>query len=97
MFVVAVTYEIKPEWRAEFRQAILQNAAASQQDEPGCRQFDVCFSDDGARCFLYEVYDDSHAFAAHRRTPHFAAYDGAVKDWVASKHIDTYTRANNNQ
>lgn len=96
MFVVAVTYEIKPEWRAEFRRAILQNAAASQRDEPGCRQFDVCFADEDARCFLYEVYDDSAAFDAHRATPHFAAYDATVKDWVASKQIAIYTRANNN-
>jgi quinol monooxygenase YgiN len=97
MFVVAVTYEINPEHRESFRAAILKNAAASLRDEPGCHQFDVCFSDDGARCFLYEVYTDSDAFAAHRATPHFKEYDQTVKGWVLNKKLETYTRANDPQ
>lgn len=97
MFVAAVTYEIKPEHQDSFRAAILKNAAASLLDEPGCHQFDVCFSDDGAHCFLYEVYGDSDAFAAHRATSHFKKYDATVKDWVANKRIETYTRVNDPQ
>jgi (4S)-4-hydroxy-5-phosphonooxypentane-2,3-dione isomerase len=97
MFVVTVNYEIKSEHRAGFRAAILKNARMSLRDEPGCHQFDVCFSEDEARCFLYEVYDDSQAFAAHRATPHFNEYDQTVKDWVAGKTVETWTRANDAQ
>ena len=92
MFVVAVKYDIKKEHCEAFRAAILTNAAASQRDEPGCRQFDVCFADDGATCFLYEVYVDSEAFTSHRATPHFLAYNETIKDWVVSKRIELYTR-----
>jgi (4S)-4-hydroxy-5-phosphonooxypentane-2,3-dione isomerase len=93
MFVVAVRYEIKKEHCETFRSAILKNAAASQRDEPGCRQFDVSFADDGETCFLYEVYVDSEAFTRHRATPHFVAYNETVKDWVVSKRIELYARA----
>ena len=91
MFVVAVRYEINKEYAELFRAAILKNAAASQRDEPGCRQFDVSFADDGATCFLYEVYIDSDAFTKHRATQHFVAYNETVKDWFVSKRIELYT------
>jgi quinol monooxygenase YgiN len=56
----------------------------------------VSFSEDGARCFLYEVYADSDAFAVHRTTPHFQEYFAKIGDWVVSKRVETFTRANNN-
>ena len=93
MFVVTVTVEVAAEHLAAFRAAILKNAATSRR-EPGCRQFDVSFSDDGARCFLYEVYADRDAFAAHRTTPHFLDYARAVEPWVRSKKLETWTRVN---
>ena len=93
MFVVTVTVEIAPEHRTAFRAAVLENAASSRR-EPGCRQFDVSFSEDGARCFLYEVYDDRDAFAAHRATPHFLEYARAVEPWVLGKKLETWTRVN---
>lgn len=97
MFVVTVNYQINPDHVEEFRAAILKNAAASRRDEPGCGQFDVCFSDDGQKCFLYEVYRNSDAFANHRSSAHFKEYDSTVKDWVVSKRVETFTRINNNE
>lgn len=94
MFVVAVSYEIKPEYRESFKAAILKNAAASLRDEPGCHQFDVSVSDEGVKWFFYEVYDDSAAFAAHRASSHFKEYDQTVRDWVISKKVETYSRIN---
>lgn len=93
MFVVTVTCEINPEHIKEFRAAILKNANASITNEPGCRQFDVCFAAGGARCFLFEVYDDSDAFDAHRATPHFKQYSETVNDWIVSKNLETWSRA----
>jgi autoinducer 2-degrading protein len=49
---------IVPAEYEKFKNAILENAAASVK-EPGCRQFDVLFEDsDPHHVFLYEVYDD---------------------------------------
>lgn len=92
--VVAVWFDLVPGEEARFTQAVLENAAASLS-EPGCRRFDVCLSPDGRRCFLYEIYDDEPAFAAHKRTPHFLAFDGAVRTAVAEKRVETYLLAAN--
>ena len=97
MFTVTVLYELKPAHVEAFKSAILKNATSSLRDEPGCHQFDVSFSDDGLRCFLYEVYNDSEAFAAHRGSPHFNEYDRTIKDWFVNKRVETFTRVNNDR
>ena len=88
--VVAVVFRAKPAHRDEFRRAMIENATASRTREPGCRQFDVCESADGAEIFLYEIYDDEAAFRAHLATDHFRRFDAQVKPWVAEKRILTY-------
>lgn len=90
MFVVTVQFEIVAEQAPAFRQAILKNAAQSLR-EPGCRRFDVCFSEDGQRCFLYELYTDRAAFDAHLATPHFLEFNRVSKGLVSQKKLDTYT------
>jgi len=95
MFIVTVNYAIKPESRELFRAAILKNAAASLREEPGCRQFDVSFSEDGLKCFLYEKYDDEAAFAAHRATPHFSAFAAATQEATEGKSLATFQLAEN--
>ena len=89
MFVVVVFFEPEPGRFDAFRDAIFENAALSRE-EPGCLQFDVCFSADRSRCFLYEVYGDRAAFDAHCRTPHFLAFDRDSKPLVRSKRVETY-------
>ena len=70
MEALVVEFLIKPEHVAAFGAAIIDNARASRETEPGCRQFDVCT--DPARpglYFLYELYDDEaavRALAGHR-------------------------------
>ena len=91
MFAVTVTFEVKKEATAAFREAVLQQADASLTKEAGCRRFDVCF--DAARperIFLYELYEDAAAFERHRKTQHFARFDEAVEPMVASKRVDTW-------
>jgi quinol monooxygenase YgiN len=91
MFVVVVFFEAKPEHVSDFKSAILENAAASVRDEPGCRQFDV--AQDPARAerfFLYEIYDDEAAFKAHIASPHFKSFDAASQAWVADKKVMTF-------
>lgn len=90
MYVVAVLIQTSDP--AALRPAILANAADSLA-EPGCHTFDVCFSDDGSKCFLYEIYDDEAAFRAHLATEHFRAFDAACADIVTSKRVETFWRA----
>ena len=90
-FVVTVAFRIKPEHRAEFRLAMLENAKSSVEDEPGCSVFDVCEGKDGD-IFLYEVYDDEPAFKAHLATDHFKRFDSKVAPWVVDKRVTTYHR-----
>ena len=89
MYVVTVLFEIAPGALQAFRAEIRRNAAASL-DEAGCSRFDVCFSPDGARCFLYEIYDDDAAFEVHKQTPHFHAFDQASAPLVTSKKVEIY-------
>tara|TARA_R110002073_G_scaffold104630_1_gene236863 strand:- start:3882 stop:4169 length:288 start_codon:yes stop_codon:yes gene_type:complete len=91
MFVVTVTFVVKPEHIADFSPAMIENARASEDTEPGCRQFDVCRDPkDPSVTFLYEVYDDAAAFEAHKATAHFKSFDALVQPWLASKEVKTW-------
>ena len=93
MFVVVVFFEIKAAHVEEFRAAIAANAAASVNDEPGCRQFDVARDpDDALRVFLYEIYSDRAAFDLHLSSPHFKAFDQKTAAWLAHKSVKTFVR-----
>jgi quinol monooxygenase YgiN len=92
MLVVTVLFEPKPEHAQAFRAAMLDNARASRENEPGCRQFDVCADPASGTIFLYELYDDRAAFEAHMRTTHFLAFDVATRDWIARKDVRIYER-----
>jgi (4S)-4-hydroxy-5-phosphonooxypentane-2,3-dione isomerase len=91
-YVVTVVFIAKPEFRAQFRAAMIENAEASRAREPGCRQFDVCESPDGSLIFLYEVYDDEAAFTTHLATDHFLRFNELTAPWTAEKRVVTYTR-----
>ena len=92
MEALVVEFLIKPEHVAAFGEAIVDNARASRETEPGCRQFDVCIDPASGTIFLYEIYDDRAAFEAHMRTAHFIAFDAATRDWVARKDVRIYER-----
>ena len=88
MQALIVEFVIKPPFIEAFAQAIIENARASRDTEPGCRQFDVCRdAADPALFFLYELYDDEAAIQAHLRSPHFQALDQATAHWVVSKTV----------
>ena len=91
-FVVTVVFVAKPENRADFRKAMIENATASRTREPGCRQFDVCESADGSQIFLYEIYDNEAAFKAHLATDHFVRFNELTAPWTADKVVATYQR-----
>ncbi|MDG2283916.1 MAG: putative quinol monooxygenase [Alphaproteobacteria bacterium] len=91
MYVVIVEFTVKPASVGAFRPAMLKNAKASLDDEPGCKQFDVCFGqDDPNACFLYEVYDDRAAFDAHLGMAHFKSFDAEVAPMLDAKVVKTF-------
>ena len=45
--VILVEFELHAGKELEFRRLVLENAAASLRDEPGCRQFDVLTPEGG--------------------------------------------------
>ena len=80
---VCVSIHVKPEHRAEFIRASLENARATIQ-EPGNLRFDVIQqADDPDRFVLYEVWRDEAGMNAHKETPHYARWRDAVASWMA--------------
>ncbi len=93
MLALIVEFRIHDAHVAAFEVAITENARASREDEPGCRQFDVCRDpNDPQLFFLYELYDDDAAIQAHLQSAHFQAMNAATAAWVASKQVRTYRR-----
>jgi quinol monooxygenase YgiN len=88
MLVLIVEFRIRPECAADFERAIVDNARASRETEPGCRQFDVCRDErDPALFMLYELYDDEAAIAAHVASEHFLHMDRLTRDWVVARKV----------
>jgi (4S)-4-hydroxy-5-phosphonooxypentane-2,3-dione isomerase len=93
VFALTVEFRIKPEHAEAFAAAIVDNARASRETEPSCRQFDVCRDPaDPQSFFLYELYDDVQAFEAHLQTPHFLQLNATTLDWVEHKAVCRYQR-----
>ena len=83
MLVVCVHVHVKPEQRAAFAAASLENARQTIQ-EPGNLRFDVLQqADDPDRFVLYEVYRDEAGAKSHKETPHYARWAEAVAPWMA--------------
>ena len=94
MLALVVEFRIKAAHIAEFEQAITENARASRETEPGCRQFDVCRDPaEPSVFFLYELYDDDEAIQAHLQTPHYLQMNQVTAGWVDSKSVRRYVRA----
>jgi (4S)-4-hydroxy-5-phosphonooxypentane-2,3-dione isomerase len=83
MLVVHVHVRVRPDRVADFLAATLVNARASLA-EPGVLRFDVIQDQaDPVHVVLVEVYRDAGASAAHKLTPHYAAWRDAVAEMMA--------------
>jgi len=86
MLALIVEFHIRSEFVDDFAVAIEDNARASRETEPGCRQFDVCRDPaDASLFFLYELYDDEAAIQAHLKSAHFLQMDQRTAGWAHSK------------
>jgi len=93
MQALVVEFRIKPAFIEAFDRAIVENARASRDSEPGCRQFDVCRNPaEPELFFLYELYDDEAAIQAHLQSAHFQQMNTATAPWVEKKTVWRYTR-----
>ena len=67
---LAVELPVKPEHHDAFEAELKDHAAKTLARENGCLQFDAHISpDDPDLYFIYEVYRDEEALAAHRANP----------------------------
>lgn len=83
MRVVHVDVAVLPDQVEAFLDATRRNAAASR-DEPGVLRFDVVQDrSDPCHVVLVEVYADEDAPAAHKQTPHYAAWRDTVAPMMA--------------
>ena len=83
MQIVHVHVHVKPEFIEAFKQATLENAGHSIQEEGNAR-FDVLQqTDDPTRFILVEVYKTAEASAAHKETPHYKRWRDAVMKMMA--------------
>ena len=86
MYVVTVDLQVKPEFIANFQEAMLVNARSSLLKEPGCRRFDVSVDEnDPGHFFLFEVYDDEAAFQKHMTMDHFATVNRVIEPYILDK------------
>ena len=87
--VILAEFALHPGCEPEFRRLVLENAAASVRDEPGCSLFEVLTPEGGPGdvIVLYEIYADAAAFDAHLATPHFARFNHATAPLVARKTV----------
>jgi len=94
MQALIVEFRIKPAHVDAFDAAIIENARASRDTEPGCKQFDVCRDpNDTQLFFLYELYEDDAAIDAHLQSDHYQAMNAATADWVQTKVVRKYRRS----
>lgn len=92
-FVLVVNLEIKAGEVDRFMAMALENAKASRETEPGCRQFDVLVDpNDRTKVMFYEMYADEAAFQAHQQTAHFKNYFDKALGYLASRGRTFYTR-----
>ncbi|AEY01410.1 hypothetical protein GU3_08270 [Oceanimonas sp. GK1] len=88
MYSIIVKTKLKPGTTQAFLDAMLPNAEASVRDEPGCHTFDVLQDRADPELFwLYEIYQDEAALAAHKETPHYQASRAVVNELIAEQSV----------
>ena len=83
MLIVHVHVHVKTESIEAFKEASIENARNSVQEQ-GIARFDVIQqADDPSRFVLVEVYRTNEASAHHKETSHYTAWRDAVASMIA--------------
>ena len=81
--VLILELVVKPEHRAEFLEALWEDANGALDHEPGCLRFDVTVdSQNPNRVMLYEVYVDAAARQVHRAAPYLKRVAAGLDTWL---------------
>jgi autoinducer 2-degrading protein len=88
-YVVFVEFTLKPNVsKTDAKELLVQNAAISFENEPGCYRFDVVEThNDEAQFILYEIYRDENAFFEHLKTKHYQQFDLVSEQFFESIRI----------
>jgi quinol monooxygenase YgiN len=87
VYVNAVDLVIIQSEMSKFVEAIKENASNSVK-EPGCREFNVLvLANRPNHVFLFEVYDNEAALAAHRETAHFKKFFATAGSMIADRNV----------
>lgn len=88
-YVVLVEFTLKPNVsKTDAKELLVQNAATSFENEPGCLRFDVVETQgDRAPFILYEIYHDENAFSEHLKTKHYQKFDAVSEQFFEGKRI----------
>jgi autoinducer 2-degrading protein len=91
MYVITVQFTIDPTQWKRFLPLMHENARRSRDEEPGCKQFDVCVDPQREGIvFLYELYVDRAAFDAHLAAAHYQEFARETKGMIL--HRDVHAR-----
>jgi autoinducer 2-degrading protein len=75
---------IKPEHRAEFLDALWEDANGALDNEAGCMRFEVTVdTEDPNRYMLFEVYRGPAARTIHRAAPYLKRVGAGLEHWLA--------------
>lgn len=87
-YVITVDFTLNAGCMDKFMPLMLDNAEKSRTLEPGCHRFDVLtFAGETDRVFLYEIYTDEAAFAAHLKAAHFVEFSAATQALIKARQI----------
>lgn len=81
----------KPQFLEEARQAVLGIIPATRA-EPGCHAF-MLHDDDDGRLYLYEIWENEAALAAHHEQPYTQAVFDSYREWLSQPVEITKLRA----
>ena len=93
MYVITVQFTIDHEHLERFLPLMDENARRSREEEPGCRQFDVCVDPQRQGIvFLYELYVDRAAFDDHLASSHYQKFAMETKAMILHRDVHPWQR-----
>jgi autoinducer 2-degrading protein len=95
MIVLVARYQGKPGQGDAIEAALKQMAPQVAANEPGCKLYQACRSQEHPDQFLlYEQYVDEAALLHHRETPHFQQIiEGTIVPLLEKRERELYTLA----
>jgi quinol monooxygenase YgiN len=69
--------------KAEELKAVLANAIATTQAEPGCKVYDLYESPETGRFFFWELWESQEALDVHAKAPHIQILRAQAADLIA--------------